>query len=117
MIKIVFCLKRLPGMSREAFQTYWRDAHAPRVQARARLLGIRRYVQCHTTDEAGFAALMRARGAPPAFDGVAEIWFEDSAEGSPAQRLAAARELLDDERCFIDLAHSPIFHAQELVVL
>jgi len=109
--KIVFCLTRRPELSREEFQAYWRDVHAPLVRSRASLLGIRRYVQSHTTDEAGFAALARARGAPAAFDGVAEIWFEDSREGSPEQRLAAARELVADERKFIDLAASPIFHA------
>jgi len=117
MVKIVFCLKRLPTLSREEFQAYWRDKHAPLVSARARLLGIHRYVQCHTMDDASFAAMARTRGAPAPFDGVAELWFSDAAEGSPEERRLAARELIEDERRFIDLPNSPIFYAQEHEVL
>ncbi|WP_077034904.1 EthD domain-containing protein [Pelomonas sp. KK5] len=118
MIKIIFCLKRLPHLSRDAFQAYWREQHAPRVQARARLLGIRRYVQSHTMDDASFAAPSRARGGAAPYDGVAEIWFEaDGAEGSPEACRAAALELLDDERNFIDLPASALFYTQELQVL
>jgi uncharacterized protein (TIGR02118 family) len=117
MVKIVFCLKRLPTLTREEFQAYWRDVHAPLVTARARLLGIRRYVQCHTTDDADFAGMARLRGAPGPFDGVAEIWFDDAGEGSSDERRRAARELVDDERRFIDLPNSPIFYAQELEIL
>ncbi|MFT5776135.1 EthD domain-containing protein, partial [Hyphomonas sp.] len=29
MIKLSFCLRRLPHLSREDFQTYWREQHAP----------------------------------------------------------------------------------------
>lgn len=117
MTKIVFCLRRAAGLSREAFQTYWREQHAPLVAARAPLLGIRRYVQSHTLDERQFAAVARARQSPEAYDGVAEIWFEDSDEGTPAQRLQAARELLVDEQRFIDLPRSAIFYVQEHQVL
>jgi uncharacterized protein (TIGR02118 family) len=117
MVKIVFCLKRLPHLSRAEFQAYWRERHAPLVAARARLLGIRRYVQSHTTDDADFAGPARARGGAAPYDGVAEIWFDDSAEGTPEARRAAALELLADERRFIDLAASPLFYTQEHEVL
>jgi uncharacterized protein (TIGR02118 family) len=117
MIKIVFCLQRLPALTREQFQAHWRDVHAPLVAARARLLGIRRYVQCHTTDDAGFAAMARVRGAPAPCDGVAEIWFDEAGEGSPEERRRAAQELIDDERRFIDLPRSPIFFTRDHEVL
>ena len=32
MIKLVFCLRRLPHLSREAFQRYWLDSHGPLVR-------------------------------------------------------------------------------------
>ena len=31
MIKLTFCLHRLPGLAREAFQEYWVNTHAPLV--------------------------------------------------------------------------------------
>ena len=52
MIKIVFCLRRRADLSRDEFQTYWRDTHAPLVQSHADALGIRRYVQVHSIDDA-----------------------------------------------------------------
>ena len=48
MIKLTFCLRRLPHLSREQFQTYWREQHAPLVAKHAKTLGVLRYVQLHT---------------------------------------------------------------------
>ena len=31
MIKVVFCLRRQPHLSRQEFQHYWRTVHAPLV--------------------------------------------------------------------------------------
>ena len=111
MVKLVFCLHRLPHLTREQFQRRWRDVHAPLVAAHAAPLGIRRYVQCHA-----LPGLAGARGSPAGFDGVAELWF-DSLEQARAARGPAAREagriLLEDERQFIDLARSPIFFTEE----
>jgi hypothetical protein len=81
MIKLTFCLRRLPSLSREEFQRIWRDDHAPLVKAAAEHLGIKRYVQCHTDDYpaimAGAAARGIAHGEGEDFDGVAELWFDD----------------------------------------
>ena len=117
MYKLTFCLRRKAGMSREEFQRYWRETHAPLVDARAELLGIRRYVQVHTADLDGLHAAFRARngGAPEPYDGVAELWFDDLdaiATDDPARRQASA-ELLEDERRFIDLPSSPMWIAYE----
>ncbi len=116
MIKLMFCLRRLPSLERAAFQAYWRDHHAPLVARHAPAMRLRRYVQCHTVDDPVAASLAAARGAPAAFDGVAELWW-DSAEDRLAARgeaaRAAAAELLADERRFIDLAASPLFLVAE----
>jgi uncharacterized protein (TIGR02118 family) len=116
MIKIVFCLHRLPHLSREEFQHYWREVHAPLVERWAGVLGIRRYVQCHTADDSTFAGLAASRGGVPAYDGVAELWIDDDTSSRTAPRdeaVRAARELLEDEKKFIDLSRSPIFHVRE----
>ena len=77
---------------------------------------LRRYGQCHTVDDPVAASLAAARGAPPAFDGVAELWWDSlddraAARGDAAR--AAAAELLADERRFIDLSASPLFLVAE----
>lgn len=116
MIKLTFCLRRLPHLSREEFQRYWRETHAPLVAERAKVLGILRYVQCHTGHDALNAGAQASRSGPEAYDGVAELWFESeaalAANAGPAAAKAAA-ELLDDEKRFIDLANSPLWWGEE----
>jgi len=120
MIHLVFCLRRLPHLSREQFQRYWREQHGPLVRAQAPALGIRRYVQAHTIEHPIAEAAAAVRGAPEPYDGVAELWFDDAemltcvqtAEGAEAGRL-----LLEDEQRFVDLARSPIFLAKDDVVV
>jgi uncharacterized protein (TIGR02118 family) len=116
MIKLTYCLRRKPGMTVEEFQHYWRETHAPLVEARAEVLGIKRYVQVHTVSPA-VNAILQARngGSPDAYDGVAELWVESveaMASRDPAAQQAAA-DLLEDERNFIDLQASPIWIAEE----
>ena len=121
MIKLVFCLRRLPQLSREEFQRYWFERHAPLVRSHAATLKIRRYVQTHTDAQPLNDALQASRGGPEAYDGVAELWW-DSAEALAAatatpEGQAAGAALLEDERRFIDLARSPLFLADEHVVI
>ena len=117
---LIFCLRRLPHLSREEFQRYWREHHAPLVRTHAATLGIRRYVQAHTIDPAMSQAIAAARNAPDPFDGVAELWFDwdvlTANAGTPAA-IEAGRQLLEDERRFIDLPRSPIFFAEDNVVI
>ena len=121
MIKLTYCLRRKPDMSLEEFQQYWRDTHAPLVAERAQTLGIRRYVQVHTSDLSDVHALLQGRngGSPAPFDGVAELWFDSlDAMGSDDPAVARANaELFEDEQNFIDLANSPMWLAEENVVV
>jgi uncharacterized protein (TIGR02118 family) len=117
VVKLVFCLRRQPHLTREAFQRYWQDSHAPLVRSHAQTLRIRRYVQLHTLDTPLNAVLQQSRATPGEFDGIAELWWDSAddvvaATSSEAGR-AAAQALLDDERRFIDLQHSPIWLAEE----
>ena len=117
MVKLVFCLTRLPHLSSEEFQRYWRERHGPLVRESAKALGIRRYVQVHTLDTPVNEALRRGRGGPPAYDGVAELWFDSlealAAAGATPEGKAAGRRLVEDEKTFIDLARSPVLVAEE----
>jgi uncharacterized protein (TIGR02118 family) len=121
MLKLVFCLTRLPHLSRAEFQRYWRETHAPLVRSHAAALGIRRYVQLHTGADDLNDGLRTSRGGPAAYDGVAELWW-DSVEAmgaavASAAGHAASLALLEDERRFIDLAASPMFVGEEHAII
>jgi len=121
MVQLVFCLRRLPSLSRAEFQRYWRETHAPLVRAHAVALRIRRYVQVHTAGGPIDDALRASRGGPEPYDGVAELWWESREDLAAALATevgrAAGRALLEDERRFIDLARSPLWLADEHVVV
>jgi len=116
VIKLVFCLTRKDGMSREEFQRYWRESHAPLVTSHAETLNIRRYHQLHTVDDAINDPIRASRGGPPSYDGVAELWWDSletlGAPGATEAGRAAGAELLEDEKKFIDLSRSPLFFTE-----
>jgi uncharacterized protein (TIGR02118 family) len=121
MLKLTFCLRRLPHLSREEFQRYWLEKHGPLVRSFAPALRIRRYVQMHTAATPYNAALQQSRGGPEEYDGVAELWWESlddlTAAVGTAEGSSAGLALLEDERTFIDLAHSPLFVGEEHVLI
>jgi len=107
-------------MTWEQFSDYWRTVHAPLVRDRAEVLGIKRYVQVRTVQNADLHARLRARndGSPEPFDGIAELWYDPSERGPGGDAARkAAQELLDDERNFIDLPNSPIWYGEEWEVV
>ncbi len=121
MIKLIFCLRRLPHLTRADFQRYWRETHGPLVRQHAATLRIARYVQVHTLDDAINDALRASRNGTEAYDGVAELWWAsrgdlDTALMTPAAR-EAARALLEDERRFIDLERSALWVGEENTVI
>jgi len=121
LVRVIFCLRRLPALSPEEFAAYWRDVHGPLDRQHAEALGIRRYEQSHTMPSDAATALAAVRGAPEPFDGVASLWFDDLESIAPASLTpaarSAARALLTDEQRFIDLARSPIWLAEDLTVV
>jgi|SRR5579884_837563 len=121
MIKLTFCLVRLPHLSREAFQDYWFNTHGPLVASVAETLMIRRYVQLHSLPAQTSEGVRASRNAPPEYDGVAELWFDSleviAANGQRPEAQAAGRMLLEDERRFIDLETSPLWWSIEREVV
>lgn len=117
MVKLVFALRRLPHLSRQEFQRYWREQHAPLVEKHRAALGIRRYVQLHTIETPANEGLRLSRQAPEAFDGIAELWFDALELPATPEAAAAALELLEDERRFIDHARSPLWFGEERPIL
>lgn len=114
MVKLVFCCRRNPALSREEFQRYWLDEHGPLVRSlREAIPSMRRYVQSHTLDTPANDAIRRSRGSAEAYDGITEVWFDELAGPSTEAAAAAGRRLLEDEARFIDLAHSTVFYTVE----
>jgi uncharacterized protein (TIGR02118 family) len=101
LVKGLFLVKRKPGLSVAEFQDYWRNKHAPLVPRTPHLV---RYVQCHVLPETYESEY------PPAFDGVAELWWPDLGKfkeswASPelqVEQLTDAKQFVGDEtRAFL----------------
>jgi uncharacterized protein (TIGR02118 family) len=120
MIKLTFVLTRRPDFTRESFQAYWFDHHAPLVASVREVLRIRRYVQLHSLPAEVSADLRASRGGPEGYDGVAQLWWDSfdvlAAQAGDAAAREAGRMLLEDERKFIDLSRSPLWWGEEKVI-
>ena len=92
LLKLVALLKRREGLSPEDFQKHWRTTHADLVRG---LPGLRRYVQNHTR-------LSGYRRRDPAWDGVAEVWFDDPDALVRAGESEAMKAVRADERSFLE---------------
>lgn len=120
-MKVIYCLRRLPRLTVEEFQSYWFEVHGPLVRAHREVLRIVRYVQIHTGSGPFQEKLRAFRGSPEPYDGVAEIWYasRDALESlgrDPAAR-EASRLLYEDEKRFVDSPRSPIFFGEEKTVV
>jgi len=103
MIKVVYCISRKPGLSREEFSDYWERVHGPIGR---RIPGLRRLVQSH--------GVPHPDGFPPAgFDGVAELWFDDLAAVASARRSPEWRASTEDEANFVDPTRCAFFLTAE----
>ena len=116
MVKLVFCCRRRPEMTREEFHRYWLDEHGPLVRSlREHLPQMKRYVQSHTIADEVNAGIRAGRGSGEPYDGITEVWFDDLASmGSSTEEAAAAgRRLLEDESTFLDFPNCSIFVTEE----
>ena len=117
MVKFIMCCYRRSDLTREQFQDYWLNNHAPLWAKFADAYGTKRYVQCHTLDSPLNDGIRQSRGMAEACDGVAEVWFESeealmNAMGSSEVQQANAI-LSEDEANFIDHERSFAFIAAE----
>jgi uncharacterized protein (TIGR02118 family) len=92
MVKAVAFFKRRSGMAVEEFQAYWRTQH-PEVVTKLR--GMHRYVQSHTR-------LAAYRTGEPVYDGIAELWFDDTAAMRALRDTPEMAAIQADEARFID---------------
>jgi len=118
LVKLIYVLRRKPGMSREEFREYWEKRHAVSGRERRSAINSVRYVQNHRIDTPVDALWRIGRSQDEPFDGVVESWFEsmsaleealNSREGKAAMFAALA-----DEARFIDLERSIAFMVEEV---
>ncbi|HVN28530.1 MAG TPA: EthD family reductase [Candidatus Binataceae bacterium] len=107
LVKGVYQLKKLDGMSLDEFRKYWIEVHG---SLGSKLPGLRRYVQSHLVDDA-YAY------ARPHFDGVAQLWFDSADAMRAAFDSSAGKELAADGPKFTDMSALRMFVAQEHVVI
>ena len=102
MLKLMVLLPKRADLSSEAFDRYLRETHVPLV---ARLPGLRRLVLNRVLPDPG--------GAPPAYDAIAEDWF-DSPEALQAALASPEGQAVNaDAPNLFDLARMQFFVVQE----
>lgn len=117
MIKLVFCVRKQSHLSMDDFYSYWKNEHGPLVKSYSEVLRIKRYVQSHTTGHVLGSSIVEQRGMLPAYEGLAELWWDSIEEiqkvmGSQEGGEALAALALDESK-FIDIEKSTIFLSEE----
>lgn len=117
MIKIIYCMRRKPTLTRAEFLAYWRDVHGRMMLEHQDALRVARYAQTAPVDNHYSPRVERAGVLQEPYDGVAEIYwaneddFRHSFEDPDAKRVQ--RLLVEDEARFIDHARSARWICQE----
>lgn len=106
MIKLVYCIRKKPGLSDKAFFDYWKNIHGV---IGARIPGLRKLVQSHRLTVPGDEY-------EPDYDGMAELWFEDMEALLAARRSPEWRAATQDEANFIDHSKVAYFVSEEHVI-
>lgn len=93
MVKVIYFIKRKPGMDLQEFRRYWLNQHAQLV---LKVPEVRKYVQSHTMDS-GY------RRHEPIYDGVAELWYDSTDVMRGIADTPESRAALADDPNFIDM--------------
>lgn len=102
MFVVLGFYRRKPGLSHEAFSSYWRDVHGPLIRNHPEVSRyIKRYVQHHLSPSD------MGRTTPLEFDGFSETWYESRADREALQASAAfVEDIVPDEAVFLDLSRT-----------
>jgi uncharacterized protein (TIGR02118 family) len=106
MVKAIYLIKRKRGMELEAFRNYWLTTHA---ELALKVPGLRKYVQSHTL-------LSGYKKGEPLFDGIAEVWYDDTDAMRKIAGLPEARAVNADGEVFMDMRASGFLLTREHVI-
>jgi uncharacterized protein (TIGR02118 family) len=107
MIKLVYCITKRPDLSDEEFFRYWKNIHGP---LGARIPGLRKLVQSHRVN-------IPEDKHQPAYDGMAELWFDNVEDLLAARQSPEWRASTADEASFVDHSKVAYLVTEEHVIL
>lgn len=102
MVKAIVLLPRRSDMSRDDFERYMRETHLPLV---ARIPGMRRLVVNWVLPD--------PNGPAPAYDAVAEDWFDDAQAMGAAFASPEGKSVVDDTPNFLDMSRFQLLITDE----
>jgi uncharacterized protein (TIGR02118 family) len=117
MLKLVYLLRRKPGLSLEEFQAHWLERHATFGRSNP---AVRRYVQYHAlaNDPIREALAQAGDGATAeSYDGVAIAWWDSLDAMRAAMQGDEVAAALEDEKHFIDHGRSVAVLTDEHVIV
>ena len=117
-VKLVYCIRKNPSMTKQEFHKYWREDHEKLVKSFVKALNADKYVQSHTMDIPLNEAIMNGRGMlGEPYDGITEIWWESIDKLLETLNMEefqkASEKFIADEAIFIDLKNSCAFMTEE----
>ncbi len=106
MFKVIFLVKRRADMSREDYQAYSTEQHAPIV---AGLPGIRKYIVNYS--------LAANPEDEPVHDGIVELWFDQQADFEAALASDSGQRALADQDNFLDVSRTVVLPVSEITLV
>ena len=106
MLKAITLIKRKNPLTPGEFQDYWLHKH---VQVIRRLPGVVRYVQNHPLTD-------NPQHGEPLYDGIAELWGENTDAFRNMAAAAAYADVLADEQAFLERKSLKLVMTHESVI-
>lgn len=103
MIKVVILDQKRAELSHEEFRTYWLEEHAPLARE---LPGLRKYT-----------VSLPASPADHPYQGIAELWFDDTEAATQAFDTDIGQEVQADAEMFVDPETKVIMHTEEHTIV
>lgn len=116
MIKFVQCVRRKPGLSKQAFREHW-AAYGETVKAIADASKAKRRILSTALVVDQNLEIMQERGTKAPYDGMVEIWWDRGGdvvaflESDDGDSLLA--DLRQSQEAFMDLPNCTFFFASE----
>lgn len=107
MIKLVYCISKKADLTDEEFFDYWENVHGP---LGARIPRLRKLVQSRRL-------IVPGDKHQPDYDGLAELWFDDTEALLAARQSPEWKASSEDEANFIDHSKVAYFVSEERMLL
>lgn len=113
MVRMVYCVMRKEGVSLKIFREYFVTTHRDRICAIAKQLNAKKISQSLSLMvEEGFL-LMARRGTAAPYDGMNEIWWDNSRDFAENVDTVQVEQFFEEEGAYIDLQQSRIFFTEQ----